>query len=96
MTCTDARRVRRAAVWLLVAVFALLGADVAAAAKAPALKLSKPSGAPATVAPGGAFTVTRDGQEHRQAQGEGADGQRRAGQAQARGSLKVKALEARK
>ena len=57
MTCTDARRGRRAAVWLLAALFALIGADVAAAAKAPTLKLSKLSGAPATLAPGDAFTV---------------------------------------
>ena len=58
MTCMDVGRGRRAAIWLLVVLFALLGADVAAAAKAPALKLSKVSGAPATVAPGGSFTAS--------------------------------------
>ena len=58
MTCTDARRGRRAAVWLLTALFALLGTDVAAAAKAPTLKPAKLSGAPAAVAPGDAFTVS--------------------------------------
>ena len=58
MTCMDVRRGRRAAIWLLAVLFALLGTDVAAAAKAPALKLSKLAGAPATVAPGGAFTAT--------------------------------------
>src|SRR3954453_7996659 len=41
MTCTDARRARRAAIWLLTALLTLLLTDVAAAAKAPALKLSK-------------------------------------------------------
>ena len=40
MTGMDVGRVRRAAIWLLVAAFPVLGADVAsAAAKAPALKL---------------------------------------------------------
>jgi hypothetical protein len=58
MTCTDARRGRRAAIWLLAALFALIGADAAAAAKAPTLKLSKLTGAPATLAPGDAFTVS--------------------------------------
>jgi RHS repeat-associated protein len=48
------RRDATAAVWLLSALFALIGTDVAAAAT---LKLSKLSGAPAVVAPGDAFTV---------------------------------------
>ena len=45
MTCTDARRGRRAAIWLLAGLFALIGADAAVAAKAPTLKLSKLKGA---------------------------------------------------
>src|SRR4051812_35542953 len=58
MTGMDVGRVRRAATWLLLAMFSVLGTGVAAAeAKAPALKLSKPTGAPASVVPGQTFTV---------------------------------------
>ena len=84
MTCTDARRVRRAAIWLLTALFALLAADVAAAAKAPALKLSKLSGAPATVAPGGAFTVSVTVKNTGKRKAKAQTVTRLAGQAQAR------------
>ncbi|WP_028062594.1 RHS repeat-associated core domain-containing protein [Solirubrobacter soli] len=95
MTCTDARRARRAAIWLLTALFALLGTDVAAAAKAPALKLSKLSGAPATVAPGDAFTVSvtvkNPGKRKAKAQTVSVS----LSKLKLNGSLKVKALKAR-
>src|SRR3954451_9849513 len=96
MTCTDARRGRRAAVWLLAALFALLGTDVAAAANAPALKLSKLSGAPAAVAPGDALTVsvtvTNAGRRTAKAQAVSVSLTR----LKLDGSLKVKALKPRK
>ena len=46
MTRMDVGRVRRVAIGLLLAVLGLLSAEVASAAKAPALKVSKPSGHP--------------------------------------------------
>jgi len=58
MASMDVGRGRWVVAWLLVSLFALLSADVAAAAKARAtVKPTKVSGAPATVAAGDSFTV---------------------------------------
>ena len=46
MTSMDVGRVRSVAIGLLFAALGLVSADVASAAKAPALKVSKPSGGP--------------------------------------------------
>ncbi len=104
MTSMDVGRVRRLAIGLVFAVLVLLSADVASAAKAPALKVSKPAGAPASVAAGGAFTVSvtvkNPGRRKAKAQTVALvlskDGRADAKDIKLAGALKVKALAARK
>ena len=104
MTSMDVGRVRRVAIGLLFAVLGLVSADVASAAKAPALKVSKPAGAPASVAAGGAFTVSvtvkNTGKRKAKAQTVALvlskDGRADAKDIKLAGALKLKALAARK
>ncbi|HET6548011.1 MAG TPA: carboxypeptidase-like regulatory domain-containing protein, partial [Solirubrobacter sp.] len=57
MANMDGGRGRAAAIWLLAGLFGLLLTDAAAAAKRPVVRPTKIAGAPATLAPGDAFTV---------------------------------------